>query len=130
MTVAATFGFSLTGPVPSAATVNLTARGVGGAPRVELTGAQTYEIDLEMMPAEGLKGMLVVLEPLDAEGSPIEAPITVTWTSNSVEKSEEISATTDRPGFIALCSPSPVNGITALSIVTTANAVVHVTALG
>jgi len=43
-----------------------------------------------------------------------------------VSKSEELSP----GGAFLLASPTPTHGITALSIVTTANAVVHVYALG
>lgn len=82
-----------------------------------------------MMPPEGLKGLLVVVDPLDAAGSPVTAPIIIIWTSGENAKSEEISAGTVG-GFLALCSPSPTNGITALSIVATSSAVVHVACLG
>lgn len=122
----ATLSFALTGPTPLAASVALTYRGFSNAGRVELTGAQTYEIDLAMMPAAGLKGLCVQIDTVDAANNTVTASITLTWTSNGTEKSEELSP----GGFLALGSPSPTNGITALSITSTANAVIHVTALG
>lgn len=79
-----------------------------------------------MMPAEGLRGLRVALDALDAAGVPVAEPITVTWTSNALEKSEELSP----GGFLVLCSPRPTNGITALSITSGASCVVHVTAVG
>lgn len=121
-----TLAASLTGPAPMAPSVLLAYRGFTGAVRLELTGAQTYEVDLAMMPAEGLKGLLVEVETKDAAGATVTAPITLTWTSNGDPKSEELSP----GGFFALASPTPTNGITALSIVSTANCIVRVTALG
>lgn len=120
-----TLAASLTAPAPMAPSVLLTYRGFS-SDRLELTGAQTYEIDLAMMPAAGLKGLLVEVETKDAAGATVTAPITLTWTSDGDPKSEELSP----GGFFALASPTPTAGITALSIVSTANCIVRVTALG
>lgn len=109
-----------------ATVVDLPHTGIGGAGRIQLTGAQTYDIDLAMMPTAGLKGLVVQVDATDGAGDTVTTPVTLQWTSNATVKSEELSP----GGFLALCSPSPVNGITALSIITTANAVVHVTAIG
>lgn len=127
----ASIGFTLTGTgvTPSAASSSLTYSGKSEA-RIELTGVDSYTIDLAMMPAAGLKGLLVIVEPLDAADSPITDPVTVTWTSNAVSKSEKISAGPETPGFFAIGNPSPVTGITALSLASTANAVVRIVALG
>lgn len=127
----ATIGYTLsgTGVETAAATSSLTYSGKSAA-RVELTGVDSYTFDLAMMPAAGLKGLLVIVDPLDAAGSPITAPVTVTWTSNAVAKSELISAGSETPGFLAIGNPTPVTGITALSLASTANAVAHVVALG
>lgn len=121
-----TFSASLTGPAPVAPSVSLTYHGHTHLGRLELTGAQTYDVDLAMMPAAGLKGLLVELDTKDAAGATVTDAVSVRWTSNSVQKSEELSP----GGFFALCSPTPVNGITALSIISTANAIVRLTALG
>lgn len=128
----ATLNASVAGPIALAVSAALTYEGASPGLRLRLTGAQTYVVDLAMIPSAGLRGLLVILDPLDADGSPVTAPITLTWTSNSVSKSQELSAGTapQVPGFFALASPDPTHGITALSIVTTANAVVHVTAFG
>lgn len=129
MSATASIGFTLTGPAPATATIQITYNGQSSADRIEMTGAMTHTIDLAMMPAAGLKGLLVRLDPLDASGAAVTAPVTVTWTSNAVAKSQELS-TGDSGGFIAICSPSPTNGITALSITSTADCVVRVAALG
>jgi hypothetical protein len=126
----ATLGFTLTGPAPLTGSSALSYRGHGGSDRIELTGAQTYTIDLAMMPAAGLKGLLVQVDPVDADNNPITAPVTVRWTSNAVEKEEELSPGVDLPAFLVLCSPAPAAGITALEIESTANAVVRVQCLG
>lgn len=132
MTVSASIGFSLagTGLAPATGTVALTYRGSSGIGRLEMTGAHTHVVDLAMMPAEGLKGLLVTVDSLDAAGSPITAPVTLTWTSNGVAKSEKLMPSVDAVAFLAIGNPAPVTGITALSIVSTANAVVHVQCLG
>lgn len=121
-----TFGFTLGGPAPATASVALSYSGFSNADRIELTGAQSYEVDLEMMPAAGLKALLVQVDTTDAAGSPVTTPIRIEWISGLVTKSEEISP----GGFFALCSRTPVNGVTALTIITTANAVVRVSACG
>lgn len=132
MSASASIGYTLsgTGIASSAGAAAITYTGGGGPGRLELTGAQTYVVDLAMMPAAGLRGLLVVVDSLDAAGSAISAPVTLTWTSNAVSKSEKLMPSTDAPAFLAIGNPAPVTGITALSIVTTANAVVHVSALG
>ena len=94
--------------------------------RLPLTGAQTYEVDLALIPAAGLKGLLIYVERVDAAGAEVTTPISMAWTSNGDDKSEELSP----GGALLLVSPNPQHGITALSIVTTSNALVHVYALG
>lgn len=111
---------------PLNGSISVTYSGLSEMPRLELTGAQTYEIDLAWAPSEGLKGLVVTLDTADAAGAVVEDPIAITWTSNAVSKSEELSP----GGAFLICSPTPTNGITALSIVTTANAVVRLAALG
>lgn len=116
----ATLTASISTPAVSV-TSHLTFTGEGGAGRLELTGAVTYVLDLAMVPAAGCRGLLVVVDLADAAGVAATAPVTLTWTSNAVSKSEEVSP----GGFLALSSPTPAHGVTALSIITTANAVVH-----
>lgn len=123
-------GFTLAGPAPAVDSTDITYSGFSGGLRLELTGAQTYVIDLAMMPAAGLRGLLVVLESLDAAGSPVTAPITVECARGEETSSFEVSATATEIGFLALGSPDPTAGITGLSIVSTASCVVRVTALG
>jgi hypothetical protein len=128
----AVLGFSLTGTgvVPVADSTEITYTGAAPGLRLELTGSQVYEVDLAMMPAEGLRGLLVIVEAVDQGGNPIAAPVVVRWTSNAVEKEEELAPGVGLAAFFLLCSPAPTAGITALEIESTADAVVIVHALG
>ncbi len=119
-----TFGFNATVQQPDRS-VGVTFDGETHL-RLELTGAQTYAVDLAMMPTVGLKGLRVFVDIKDAAGATVSTPITLRWTSNSVQKSEELSP----GGVFQLGSPSPTHGITALDIISTANAVVYVNAVG
>jgi len=121
----ATLTFTCSSP-PLSAQIALTYTGLGHIVRLELTGAQTYPVDLGMIPAEGCKGVLVLVGEKDAAGAALTAPVTLRRTSNAVSKDEEISG----GGAFMIASPSPANGITAISIVTTANAVVQIIVLG
>lgn len=123
---ALTATIALTGPAPIAYPVALTYTSFQALARLEFSGADTYEVNLAAVPAEGLRGLLVQVEALDAAGSAATAPIVVQWTSDGAQKSEEIAP----GGFFALASPAPQNGVTALSIVVTAACVVRVVALG
>lgn len=124
----ATFTMACAGPTMGA-TITLTYKSAGELPRLEIAGAGTYAVDLAFVPAAGCKGLLVIVDALDASGSPA-APIEVEWTSNALTKSEELAPSVDQPAALMLASPAPVNGITALSIITTGPAVVHVLGLG
>lgn len=126
-TATLTFGLST---VPIALSSLITYSGEGGAGRVEFTGAGSHALDLAMMPAAGCKGVLIAVEPKDAAGAPITAPISIHWTSNGIAKVDELTAAPGSWGVWMISSPSPVNGITALSIAVTAPAVVHAYLLG
>lgn len=127
----ASIGYTLSGTgVESATASSSLTYSSKSAVRVELTGVDSHTVDLTMMPAAGLKGLLVIVDPLDAAGSPVAAPVTLTWTSNATSKSEKLMPGSDTPGFLALGNPAPVTGITALSVASTSSAVVHVVALG
>lgn len=121
----ATLGFNLSAPLDSGA-VSLTHSQATALGRLEFAGAATHVIDLAAMPAAGLRGLLIVVEATDADGAAVTAPISIHWTSNSIAKVEELSP----GGAFLLASPSPTNGITALSIVATATCVVRVYAMG
>lgn len=98
----------------------------GGSPRLALTGAQTYPIDIAMMPSAGLRGLRIAYATTDAAGVAVTAPLSIRLTVASVVQTLPLSP----GGFLALADPSPSSGITAISIVTTGNAVVSVEALG
>jgi len=55
----ATISYGVSAP-PTSGQITITYSGQGGPGRLELTGAQTYPIDLAMMPSAGLRGLLVV----------------------------------------------------------------------
>lgn len=85
--------------------------------------AETYNIDLAMMPATGLQALLVSVDKIDPNGGQVSAPIKVVFTGGFIWLGPG--------GACALATPPlAVNGITSVSIVTTAPCVVHVTALG
>ena len=119
-------GYSLTGPAPIGNTVEITYSACTSIARLELTDAQTYPIDLAMMPDAGLRGLLVVIDAVDADNNPVTDPVTVRWTSNGATKNEKLTP----GGFVALGQPTAEDGITALSIVSTASCVVAVYAIG
>jgi hypothetical protein len=129
MPASALLTYAIVGVVapPSPATVPITYDNVGGTARVEMTGPATQTIDLSMMAGgAGLKLLLVTVDTTDAGGLAVVAPVSIHWTSNALAKVEELSP----DGVFLLASPNPTHGVTALSIVTTANAVVHVLCLG
>lgn len=119
-------GYTLTGPAPATKTATITYTGLSCADPIQITGAQTYAIDLAMMPAAGLRVLRVEVDTTDAAGDTVSTPITLQYTANNVQHSLELSP----GGHVGIASPAPTNGITALSIITTANAVVRVTAAG
>lgn len=122
-TASVSFTESSTG---ASVTIPITYQDAGGVPRIEMSGSQTYPVDLAMMPAAGTKVLIVWVDAHDAAGGIPTAPLTVTWTSNAVSKSQPIG-----PGSaLLIADPSPVHGPTALSLVSTVSCVAHVAALG
>jgi hypothetical protein len=89
--------------------------------RYELSGSGTQAVDLGSLPSTGAK-MLVV--QVDADASPAAAPINLRI--NSGTDDWEV----DTGGFLAMGSPEPVTGITAVDIVHTADVKVWVWAFG
>lgn len=123
---AAVFSFAVQlADVPDTARVTVVYSDGGGPWRFEFTGAQTITVDISAMPAAGLKGLRIEFDATDAAGVTVTAPLSIHWTSNAIPKVEELSP----DGVFMLASPSPTNGITALSLVSTANAVAHVVAV-
>lgn len=88
-----------------------------------LTGAQTYNVDLAMMPGTGLTGLVVSVDKTDAFGGAVTAPVKVVFTNGYLW--------IPPGGAMSVAAPALASGgITSLSLVTTANAVVHVSACG
>lgn len=126
-TASATYGIAdSTGGANLAGKVALSYTGESVAGQLTLTGATTYTIDLAMMPAAGLRFLLVSLGTLDGSGAAVSAPVTIHATSNSLAWSLELSP----GGVFQFANPAPVHSITALQIISTANAVVYVAGLG
>ena len=88
---------------------------------LKLTGSGTRVLDLGTLPAAGLKGLLIKLDA--AVGA---VPIKVQFNGGGAPGASEISP----GGFLAIGSPNPVAGITAISIVFTADSTVRVWVLG
>jgi len=87
---------------------------------LQLTGAGTHSVNLGTSIAPGLKALLVKVD-----ASATAAPITL-LVNGAVTGGFEISP----GGGIALASPNPVVGITALDIVHTTAVTVRIWALG
>lgn len=94
-----------------------------GAETIPISGAGTYVVDLAMMPATGLQGLLVSVDKVDPIGGIVTAPVKVVFTGGFLWLPPG--------GGFGLAVPMlAANGITSLSLVTTAPCVVHLTALG
>ncbi len=106
--------------------IALTFRGQGGAPRIELSGVDVYEVDLAMLPSAGAQGTLVWVDRLTADGQPANTLVTLTWVSGAETKSETLAP----GGAFLLASPATTRGITELSLAATSPVVVHVIVLG
>lgn len=111
------------GPAPlSPSTTPLSVTGYISGEVIPLTGAMTYTVDLAMMPAAGLQGLVVTVDRIDAYGAAVVAPVRVTFTGGFADV---------KPGGgFGLSSPGTVAGITSLTLTSTANALVRVTAGG
>lgn len=90
---------------------------------IALTGSQTYNIDLAMIPANGCQCWMVRVEMTDANGAPVSAPVRVNFTPGGYRMIPP-------GGAILEMAPKTTVGITTLQLVSTANALVHVTVGG
>ena len=124
----ATIGYSVSAPdvPPLIKSILLSYGGSGGPGRVALTGSATYTVDAAFLPAAGAKLVLVTVDTVDDTGSPVLTPITIRRIVNGVTINDPLGP----GGVFLLADPAPSADTTALSIVHTANAVVHVYLLG
>lgn len=90
---------------------------------IPLTGSQTYNVDLAMLPANGAQAWMVRVDMVDASGAPVSTPVRVNFTPGGYRYVVP-------GGFVAECAPKGSVGVTALQLVSTANAVAHVTVMG
>jgi hypothetical protein len=89
--------------------------------RYELTGAGTRVVNFGTAGSPGAKFLAVSVD-LPEEGGPAVSPVNVQVNGGGAPGQVEVSA----GGFVILCSPTPATGITSLSLVHTADAVVTV----
>lgn len=90
---------------------------------IPIATAETYVIDLAMMPATGLTYLQVSLGTIDAIGGAVVTPVKVVFTNGY--------AWIGPGGSITIATPALASGgVTGLSIVTTMPAVVTVTLAG
>lgn len=108
---------------PTSAIVGITYTAAVTYPSLTFTGTQTHAIDLATMPAAGLRALFVSFDAVDASNVPVITPVTVNFTPGG---SQELTP----GGVLVFASPTPAAGITAISIASTANAVLHVAAFG
>lgn len=111
-------------PKPIGSSASLVYSALVPGEQIPILGANAgYNIDLAMMPATGLAYVNVSVGLVDSLGGTVTAPVKVVFTNGY--------AWVPPGGFIAIAAPSLASGgITSLSLVTTANAVVTVTAMG
>ncbi len=88
---------------------------------LQLVGAGTYVVGMGTVPAAGAKGLLVEVDPATTA-----VPIQVQYNTGTAAGAVEVSP----GGFFAYFNPNPVAGITAISIVYTADVGVRVRVLG
>jgi hypothetical protein len=118
-TAAATISFPAADPFSCSATYTAST----GQQEIPLTGAQTYTVDLAMMPADGVQMLLVTVDRLDADGAAATDPVRVALTPGGY---------VDLPprGALAVLAPGTEGGITGLTLTSTANALVRLVANG
>ena len=100
----------------------------GGPGQLPLTGAQTFVVDLTMFGGASIKGIVIVMDTVDVDGVAVSTPVTLRRVVNSVTINEPLG-----PGDVfalSNLSASGTTGTTALTIVSTANALLHVAVLG
>jgi hypothetical protein len=90
---------------------------------IPLTGVQTYNVDLAMIPSNGAQAWMVRVDALDASGAVAAAPVRVNFTPGGYRY-------VSPGGWLVEAAPKTGVGVTALQLVSTANALVHVTVFG
>lgn len=98
----------------------------GGPGRIAFTGAMTIVIDLSTMPAAGLRALRIVYDAADDTGVAVTAGLRINYTTGLGSASLPLGPS----AAVMLADPSVSGGITALSLVSTAPGVAHVTAAG
>lgn len=117
----ATIGQTLPPATPVSASVTYTA--ATGDQVIPLTGAQTYDVDLAMMPTAGVQALLVSVDLVDSAGVGVTAPVQVNLTPGGFVMVQP-------GGGLSIAAPNTADGVTGLQLVSAANAVVRVSAYG
>lgn len=116
-----TFSANAGSRAPSVTLTYTAATGEGET--IPLTGAQTYAVDLAMLPAAGAQGLLVEVDLKDAAGVAATAPVRVTLTPGGYVDMMP-------GGFLVVAAPGTAAGVTAMTLTSTASALVRVSAYG
>lgn len=122
-----TFSVSCPDAPTKTGSTSFTYSAAGGPGRLVLTGADTFAVDFAMFGGASVKLLLVSVDTTDNAGAAVSTPVTVRRTVNSLTVNEPLG-----PGdFLLLTNltAATTTGTTALTLVSTANAVVHVIAL-
>lgn len=99
--------------------------GAAGMP-LTLTGSGTKDVDLGTIPGAGLKALLIEVDLASPTPGSTPAPIFVRLNGAGAAGQTEISP----GGFMALGSPTPAAGITAITIAYASDVRVWIRALG
>jgi hypothetical protein len=94
-----------------------------GQQEIPLTDAETYDVDLAMMPSAGVQMLLVTVGALDGDGVAAEDPVRVNLTPGGY-------VMLPPRGGICLLAPGVAAGVTGLQLVSSKNALVKLIAYG
>lgn len=92
-----------------------------------LSGSGTTTIPLGQIPAAGLRGFVLMLDPIGAPAS-----ISVAWTNVDTTTGgvKEITAASGTPGLLAIFNAVPVNGIVVITVTHSTGATLRMVAIG
>jgi hypothetical protein len=111
-------------PPAAQVSVSITYTAATGAQVIPLTDAQTYDVDLAMMPTAGLQALLVSVDAVLSDGStPATDPVRVNLTPGGY-------VMVPPGGGLGIAAPGTAAGVTGLQLVSTESAVVRVSAYG
>ncbi len=92
-----------------------------------LSGSGTTTIPLGQIPAAGLRGFVLMLDPI---GAPAAISVAWTYVDSTTGGVKEITTASGNPGLVAIFNATPVNGITAITVTHTTGATLRMVAIG